>query len=164
MIVVSDASPLISLAAVDLLPLLRDLYGTVLIPPAVHQEIRHAKPSAPGAAALGAASWLRVESLRGEFLVRALEGELDRGEAEALALATEQGAELTLIDEHRGRKVASRLGIKSVGVLGVLVEAKRKGLLPEVKPALARLVGEASFRVSASLCRKVLVAVGEAEP
>lgn len=160
MIVVSDASPLIGLAAVGKLDLLRHLYGEVRIPVAVHQEIT-TSADAPGSAEIEAASWLRVQAVQNRSLVDALSLHLDLGEAEAIVLAVEVGAELLLMDERRGRSTAVRLGRRVVEVLGVLVEAKRNGHLVAVRPILEALTVRAGFRVSEQLGRRVLEAAGE---
>jgi predicted nucleic acid-binding protein len=96
-----------------------------------------------------------------DVVVRALQGELDDGEAEAIALAVELQAELILIDERRARAVATRLGLNVVGVLGVLVEAKHRALVPHLKPILDALITRAGFRVSPPLYERVLQAAGE---
>ena len=160
MIVVSDTSPLIALAAVGRLDLLRKLYGEVLIPEAVHREAT-ASPGAPGAAAIGAAEWLRVEAVRDRTLVAALSLDLDQGEAEAIALAIERGADLLLVDERRGRTTATRLGQRVVGVLGVLIEAKRSRDLQAVRPVLDVLASEVGFRMTEALYARVLKAADE---
>lgn len=161
MIVVSDASPIIGLSAVGKLALLRRLYETILIPASVAREITEGELGKPGIEDLRASDWIVIQPAENSFLVRALAGELDKGEAEAIALAVEQRAGLLLIDERRARKVAERLGIRVVGVLGVLVEAKQKGLLPAVRPVLEDLLEKAGFRISADLYRRVLEVSGE---
>lgn len=79
------------------------------------------------------ANWISVRAIRNDVLANALLGELDQGEAEAITLATEVGAELLLIDERRGRKVATRLVLNVIGVLGILIEAKKKGLIHSLR-------------------------------
>ena len=130
MIVVSDASPLISLAVTGHLELLKNLYGQVLIPEAVYQELTDSDPGLPGTIEVQTLEWIVSHPVTNVIVVRALQGELDHGEAEAIALAVEVQAELVLIDERRARAVATRLGLNVVGVLGVLVEAKHKALIP----------------------------------
>lgn len=161
MIVVSDTSAIINLAAVGQLSLLEQLYGTVLIPPAVRTEITAGGPNAPGAVAVNSLAWIRSVPIANEALVIALSGQLDRGEAEAVALALEQRADLLLVDERRGRSVATNVGLKVVGLLGVLLEAKAKGLLPRLKPVLDDLVSKAGFWISGPLIQATLRAAGE---
>lgn len=161
MIVVSDASPLISLAVTGHLELLKDLYQKVLIPDAVYHEITGSDAELPGVAAVQTLEWISVQPVENEMVVRALQGEMDDGEAAAIALAVERQADVVLIDERRARAVATRLGLNVVGVLGVLVEAKHKALIPQLKPILDDLITRAGFWVSAQLYERVLQAVGE---
>ncbi|MBW1796603.1 MAG: DUF3368 domain-containing protein [Deltaproteobacteria bacterium] len=161
MIVVSDASPIIGLAAVKHLDLLRKLYTRVLIPDAVYQEITVAGSEEPGASEVQSLDWIEARQVTQRMLVSALQADLAEGEAEAIALAIELKASLLLVDERRARKVADRLGLKVVGVLGVLVEAKHKGLIPSLRPILDDLVSKAGFRVSHQLYERALQAVGE---
>jgi len=92
-----------------------------------------------------------------------LSNELDTGEAEAIALAVEMQADQVLIDERRGRLVASRLNLRYTGILGILVEAQNKGLIAEVKPLLDALINEAGFWVSEPLYNSVLQLVNEGD-
>jgi predicted nucleic acid-binding protein len=160
-IVVSDASPLISLAVTGHLELLKHLYQQVLIPDAVYQELTGSDAALPGAAEVQTLEWIIAQPVQNEMVVRALQGELDHGEAAAIALAVERQADMVLIDERRARAVATRLGLNVVGVLGVLVEAKHKALIPHLKPILDDLITRAGFWVSAQLYERVLQAVGE---
>jgi hypothetical protein len=161
LILVSDASPIISLSAVALLDLVEQMYGRVLLPEAVYQEILRGSPGQPGIEEIRSATWLLARPVQNELLCRALEGELDPGEAAAIALAVETDADLLLIDERRGRQAAIRLGLKVLGTLGLLIEAKRRGLLPAVAPVLRDLLEKVGFRVSERLYLSVLTEAGE---
>lgn len=161
MIVVSDASPLISLAVVGHLDLLRQLYSVVLIPEAVHCEAIDVDEDAPGVADLVSAPWIRVRAVRDRSLVEALTLKLDPGEAEAIALSVENQAGLLLMDERRGRMAATRLGCRVVGVMGVLLEAKAQGYLAALRPVLEALTTQAGFHVSTTLIERVLEAAEE---
>jgi len=105
--------------------------------------------------------WLQVESVAWETVepdVALLA--LDEGEREAIALARQKRAML-IIDESDGREVARRLGVPCTGTLGVLVEAKLRGLIPELKPELARLQAETNFRFTEGLFAAALRKAGE---
>jgi hypothetical protein len=161
MIVVSDTSPLINLAAVGQLDLLRQLYQHVIIPQAIYDEIVVAGAGQPGAVEVKGASWIETRRLRDQALVNILLLELDRGEAEALALAAELKADLLLIDESKGRAIAARLGFVHIGLLGILVQAKQRGIIDAVKPLLDDLIAKAGFWIGAELYQRVLQAVSE---
>jgi uncharacterized protein len=163
-IVVSDASPIISLSAVGHLDLLRLLYEQISIPDSVRQEILRANSARPGVAELKAADWIVTHSVEYSHLVRTLDGDLDRGEAEAIALAVNLRAEMVLMDERRGRVIADRFGLRVVGVLGILVEAKARGFLPAVGPVMDALLTVANFRVGPTLYLHVLRAAEEWPP
>ncbi|MDB4948060.1 MAG: hypothetical protein JWM27_709 [Gemmatimonadetes bacterium] len=92
----------------------------------------------------------------------ALKNELDPGESEAIALALEAGADVLLLDEKRARTVAIGLGLRVVGLLGVVVLAKSRGLIPLAREVLDALVEQAGFRVAPGITRDVLRSVGEA--
>ena len=96
-------------------------------------------------------------------IIEAMSNELDRGEAEVIALALELEANQILIDERRGRLVAARLNLRYIGILGILVEAKSQGLIPAVKPLLDALIDRAGFWIAAPLYDSVLRQVEENE-
>ena len=87
--------------------------------------------------------------------------QLDPGEAEAIALALELKSDLLLLDERRARTVASRLALRVVGLLGMLIEAKQKGLLPLVRPVLDDLEVKAGFWITETLRARILQVAGE---
>jgi uncharacterized protein len=157
MIVVSDTSPITNLAAVGLLDLLHQLYDRVIIPQAVYDEMASFNYSVPGALEVQTLSWINSQPVADIKRSQELQIQLDIGEAEAIILALELQADLLLIDERKGRKVAAQCGVKKInGLLGVLLEAKQKKLLPEIKPIMDALIDHQNFRISDRLYRRVL--------
>jgi uncharacterized protein len=160
-IIVSDTSPINNLAAINQLHLLHQLYRTVLIPEAVFRELTDPDVPVAGASEVQTFDWIQTRTVSDRTLVEALSNELDIGEAEAIALAVEVQADQVLIDERRGRLIASRLNLRYTGILGILVEAKSQGLVAEIKPLLDALINEAGFWVTEPLYTSVLKLVNE---
>jgi uncharacterized protein len=154
--VVSNSSALINLARIGKLALLRDLYVEVCIPEAVWQEAVVIGEGQAGANEIKAAVWIKTLRVKNSELVRALRQELDPGEAEAIALALETQAELLLMDERLGRDTARHLGLPFTGLIGLLVEAKRRGLILSIKQELDALRDIAGFRIADSLYWRIL--------
>lgn len=153
--IVADTSPIIALARIGQLDLLPALHGQVAIPRAVDEEItRH--PHGFGGAR---PDWIRVHDARPESSVAALRRKLGRGEAEAIVLAIGLGSRL-LIDERTGRQVAAAHGVEVVGTLGALLDARRRGFLPRLEPALLQLRG-AGFRMTDALMAELRRVAGE---
>jgi len=157
-VVVADSSPLIYLSRVGVLDLLATVYANVVVPQAVWDEVVQRRPSAPGVDVLRQASWIRVIG-NNNALPRVDLG-LDPGETAAILLAETIHADLLLIDERVGRKVAEARGIAVRGTLGVLVQARQIGALPALRPVLDALVGE-GFRIAPGLIREALSRAGE---
>ena len=156
MIVVSNTSPLTNLAAIGQFDLLRRLYPDVNIADGVWNELNAMKNRWPGSKEVAAARWIKRYSVRNQLLVNALRRDIDRGEAERIVLAIELEADLVLLDEKEGRHAAQRLGLKMVGVVGILLEAKKKGFVDSVRPHLDALRQVAGFYLQESLYRYVL--------
>ena len=154
--IVSNSSPLITLARIGRLDILRQLYNEIVIPEAVWHEVVVEGAEHPGAEAVRSAPWIVRQAVANRPLVQALRQELDAGEAEAIALAMEIGTVLLLMDERLGRDTARHLGIRYTGVVGVLIEAKHKGLVQTIKPLMDTLRDLAGFHVSEVLYRRIL--------
>jgi hypothetical protein len=154
--IVSNASPLINLARIETLDLLHQLYGKLFVPEAVWQEIVIEGAGQPGAEEVKSAPWIMPQAVANRSLILALRQELDAGEAEAIVLALEYKAELLLMDERLGRETARHLGLRYTGLIGVLIEAKHKGLISVIKSQLDALRNDAGFRVSDALYARVL--------
>jgi uncharacterized protein len=163
MIIISDTSALSNLAIVGYLSLLQQIYNKVIIPQGVAEELRNASDEENLIAGVLSLDWIEVVPAKNLELISVLRNNhnLDRGEAEAIALALELNADELLIDERLGRREATRLGLPITGVLGILLVAKRRGLIPAVQPVIDALVNQAGFRVSSQLYGAVLKAADE---
>jgi predicted nucleic acid-binding protein len=115
----------------------------------------------PGAEDVPSLPWIIRHQVTQHPLVKVLRLELDAGEAEALACALELKADLILLDERRARDVAQRLGLRFVGLLGVLIEAQRQNRLHRIRPVLDDLRQNAGFWITDALYQRVLAAAGE---
>jgi uncharacterized protein len=161
MIVVSDTSALSNLAIVNHLWLLEAIYQTVIVPDMVASEL--AAASNPTISAILQLNWIQTQSLTNSQLASQLQQErgLDAGEANAIALAFELQADDLLIDERLGRQEAIRLGLSIVGILGILLVAKQRSLIPQVQPVMDALINQAGFRVSSQLYQRILALAQE---
>lgn len=126
-VVVSDTTPLHYLILIGRDSVLEKLYGKIILPPAVLQELRH--PAAPPAVldwAKSPPTWLTVRS---PALVPPRFDNLDFGERQALALAKEIQADFVLLDDKLARRFAESEALKVKGTLGIVADAARAGLL-----------------------------------
>ena len=155
--VVSNTTPLISLAGVGLLDLLPNIYGEIWIPEVVFAEYQTGLVTHAGSPDLATLAWLIVHPVAPHPDVST---SLDAGEAAALALALHSSAQLVLLDEQRARREATRLGLPIAGSLTLLLEAKRRGLLLLVGPALDQMIAQGR-RISVDLKAHVLALAGE---
>ncbi|HZZ41711.1 MAG TPA: DUF3368 domain-containing protein [Tepidisphaeraceae bacterium] len=159
-IVISDTSPIRALAHLGLLDMLGVLYGTVIVPPDVADELRRPGKRFP-ALDIGQYPFFLIRSPSDLSAVAPFSTGLHAGELAALALALELNADTLLIDERLGRDVARHLGIHIVGVLGVLLQAKQIGQLHAIRPLMDRLMDELDFRVSETLRAHILSLASE---
>jgi predicted nucleic acid-binding protein len=153
MLIICDSSPLIALAKCDTLEILDNLFEKVLIPEQVYREFSFSGKSE--AEKITAWAQGKVEKPGDSSLALANALSLDPGETEAIALYWEKSADLLLIDERKGRKVAVENGINIIGIVGIFLRAKKKRLIPAVKPFLDLLVN-ASYYISTSLYQHAL--------
>lgn len=149
--VVSNSTPLIAFYQLGMLDLLKDLFGQIIIPPAVQAEVFLLRPMP---------DWITVRSLSQPIPEPLQKAGLGDGEREAITLALELNADLLLTDEWAGRKMAERLGLKITGTLGLLLAAKQRGLIAEVKPMVEKLL-YLGFYASEDLVRSILNMAGE---
>lgn len=159
MIVISDTSAISNLLQIGQIELLKSLYGKIYISPTVQRELyvyeNHAKQ-------IEELKWVEIKYPRNQKLVQQLLKDLDLGEAESIALAIEEEADYLIIDEYLGRKIAHSMDIKVVGILGILILAKQRGLLSEIRNSIELLLLN-GFRLNKELINSVLTALNETE-
>jgi uncharacterized protein len=153
MLTVSNTSPLLNLAIIDHLSLPEKQFQTVYIPEAVLAELR-VNENLNGSNHLKAAlekGWLKVKPVQNKAFVKLLRRELDQGESEAIALAIEKQADLILLDEKEGRRIARTLNLRITGILGIAIKAFQNGDLESMSEFIQKLRTQAHFHVSPSL-------------
>lgn len=160
MILVADASTLITLARIGRLDLLRQLAGIVHIPEAVYGEVVTRGAGRPGAGEIALAEWISRRPVRDRRAVNRLRNRIGWGEAEAIVLALELGADAVILDDATARRVGEAEGQKVLGLLGLLLESKTRGIVSAVRPLLDEMVA-AGFFVDDALYRLILRQAGE---
>jgi len=158
MLIISDTSPITNLIQINNLDILETLFKQVIIPEKVFEELLDYERQKE---AIESRSWIKVKPVLNRQEVIKLENLLDSGEAEAIILAKELNAEMLIIDERKGRKVAEENGLKIIGLLGILIRGKKKGHIAELKPIINELIQKNGFRVSKNLYERILIEVNE---
>lgn len=149
--VVSNSSAIIALDQVGHLHLLQQLFGSVRVPTAVLQE------TAP----LTLPNWIIEHPVTQPIGSQVLSARLGAGESEAISLAVELSARWLILDDRPARRLAQALGLPLIGTLGLLLVAKRRGLIPVLRPILDMLA-QRGFYVSSELYHRVVADAGEA--
>ena len=158
MLIISDTTPIISLIKADKLYLLEKMFGNVIIPKAVYDELTVNEKYGKEIAELKEAIFIKVGKVENNASVNILRNVtgLDAGESEAIVMAEEKDADLLLMDEHKGRQVAKKLGIRITGTIGILLQAFDEGMLSREDIVNSIVVlKESNIRISDNLCKKV---------
>ncbi|MEO8351111.1 MAG: DUF3368 domain-containing protein [Chthoniobacteraceae bacterium] len=161
MIVVTDTSVVLNLCWLHREGLLPAIYAKVLAPGEVLREFKRNAATEPRFTGLHFPEFILVAEPTVIPALLATNHDLDPGEVAALALALERGIADVLIDEQSGRSAALALGLNVSGLLAVLIEAKQRGLIPELRPLLDDLILGARFWIGADLRQRVLRRAGE---
>ena len=148
--VVADTSPLVALHQIRLMRILPALFGVILIPPAVAQE----------AISVELEPWIEIRSLERDIPLAVLRANPDLGESEAISLALEIHASLLIVDDLQARRLATSLGLSIIGTTGLLLAAKQKGLIAEIRGPLDALI-TLGFRLHPDLYRNALLRARE---
>ncbi len=155
--VIVNTTPIISLAAINRLDIFKSLFGKIIIAEAVYAEIKakqgygyHEVDN----------DFIEVQAVQGQLYKDFLLTELDAGEAETIILAKEIDADFVIIDENLGYKIANHAGLTAIRTLSVLLRAKEKGLVLQLKPLLDEMIEKGRW-YSDSVYRIFLRQAGE---
>lgn len=157
--IVGDSGPLIALAIIGQLDLLRLLYQRVIVPQTVWEEVTVHGAGLPGAREVSQLTWVDIQRA-GPQQIQPLAILVDRGEAEAIALALANPGSTVLLDDAQARRVAERFGVDRIGTLGILRRAKKSGLIAAIKPLVGQLQASGIY-MRQSLVDAILRDVGE---
>lgn len=147
--IISDTSCLILLDKIGELEILNKLFGTIIITPEVLEEFGQELPD-----------WFEIRQPADKNYQSIIEASVDKGEASAIALAIELDDCLLIIDDLKGRKFALQLGLTIISTIGIIIDAKLSGLIPSVKPILAK-IRATNFRITEQLEILILKKAGE---
>lgn len=157
--VICNTSPIQYLHQLQLLPILPALAGRVIIPPAVVEELSQGRTSGINLPDVNVLKWVEIRRPVSELAVP-LVTDLGSGETEVLMLALEMREAVVVLDDDLARRVAETLGLRLTGTLGLLLDAKKAGLIPAIAPLLDQLQ-TLRFRVAPHTRVAVLKLTGE---
>ena len=150
-VAVFDASPLIVFHQIGQLEILRWVFAHAIVPTVVAREVAPSLGELPG--------WIAVHH---DFPIPSSSRKIDDGERAAIALAMRLSADFVVLDDLAGRRAAVGVGLTAIGSLGLLVRAKRSGLIREVRPEMDAMIFSGLF-ASEALYRQILSIAGEDE-
>jgi predicted nucleic acid-binding protein len=160
MIVVADTSVILNLCRIQHEYLLQQLFQRVMIPNQVANEFSRLSKSQIRFANLDMPDWIEISSTFEPFPPEVVQAGLDLGESAVITLCLRKNADALLIDESLGRIIAAKPGIRTIGILGILIESQKRKLIPTVKFLLENWK-EAGFWIAPDLRNRVLRPAGE---
>lgn len=146
-IVIADTSCFILLDNIEELDLLKALFGHVITTSIIAAEFGSPLPE-----------WIQIRTVKDVLFQSSLD--IDPGEASAIALAIESEPSLIVLDDAKGRKIARKLNLNYTGTLGILLKAKRSGIIPALRPLLEK-IQLTNFRYSNEVFQEILFLAGE---
>lgn len=160
-LVISNASPIMNLAIIGRLDLLREFFSIVYVTQGVWKETVIDGENKSGVSEIKNAKWIKVVTIEETPLLQLLLKDLDIGESETIAYAIENKNALVLLDEEDAREIADLYGIEKTGVIGILMRAKLEGKISLLRPVMDELRNNAGFWIKDSLYEGALKTVGE---
>ena len=161
MVIISDTTCLSALFQVNELHILQKLYKEIIIPSKVFDELLALSLFNIDITPLAKLEWLKIKNPTDSPQLKHLLSILDEGEAHAIALTLEMKADLIILDDMEARQVASDYNLNLIGLGGVLIFAKSKGVIPQVKPLLDKIISISGFYLSAKIYHLILETAGE---
>ena len=149
--IISDASCFIALTNIGALELLQLVYRQIVTTPEIAMEFGEDLPE-----------WVEIIAVADKEKQKLLEEQVDKGEASAIALALESEDPFLILDDYWARKLAEKLKLNHTGTIGVILAAKRKGIIPSIKPLLEK-IKQTNFRFTPELEFQALVQANEYE-
>ena len=125
------------------------MYGKVITTAEVADEFGEGLPE-----------WVEIRIASDAYRQRILELQIDKGEASAIALAIELTDSVVILDDYKARKLAESLGIQIIGTIGIIIKAKREGVIESIKPFLQK-IRQTDFRISEEIEKRALEESGE---
>lgn len=156
--IIVNSTPLIILGKIDELEILKNLYGEIIIPQAVFEEVTSKNDFAREK--ILKSSWIKILEVQDKANRKIYQTKLHDGEVEVMMLAKEISADLLIIDDNAAKKTAKFLEFKVTGTLGILLKAKSEKIISEVKPILEKML-EKNFYISEEISKLVLKTAGE---
>jgi predicted nucleic acid-binding protein len=156
MVVVSDTTAISNLLKLGKLHYLKEVFQNVIIPQEVYNELKPLKEFGFNLDEMENSTWIRISTVEKDDLYLDLLERLDLGETEAIALSKKLHADFLIMDEKKGRIEASKLGIKTIGILGILIQCRRLGICPNLKLEIDDLKNVAGFWINDGLYSEML--------
>ena len=162
--IICNTSPIIGLISFGKLSLLGELFDELILPEAVYRELcadssAHQKEidEIKDCVRKG---YFKIYSVKNSDMVKSMYGKLHYGELEVIVAAKELGLQMAVIDEKAARKMASEFLVDTIGILGILILAKQRGLVKCIKPDVDKLRMN-GYRISDELYIQILTKAGE---
>jgi predicted nucleic acid-binding protein len=160
-IVVSDTSPVRGLISINQIDILKGLFEKILIPVGVKEELLRIHSLHSDIEQFMKQDWVEIINIKDKQKLVELRNFLDSGESEAIVLAIESNCNFILMDENKGRRIAKSLNLNVLGLIGILILAKQKGLITEIKTQLKELREKYGFWISNQFYSNILKSIEE---
>ncbi|MDD5434863.1 MAG: DUF3368 domain-containing protein [Nitrospira sp.] len=160
--VVCDTNIIIDFSKIGQLNLIKEVFDEVLIPHEVKEELMAGEADGVEDADLKKVltEWISIKTIKDRFAYENLKIHIDKGEAASIILYKETNADLLAINDLKARGIARALEVRIIGTLGILLLAKDRGLINEIKPIMEKLRTIGAY-ISSSLYNRILKDAGE---